>query len=137
MKKIAKLMTVLVLGLTLAACGSTATKDSEAADTAASTTATSEKAETVKVAVALQEDGKDFDSKDVEVEKDTTIYDLMVKNFDAKDEGGFITSIDGKEQDKDKNIYWTYTVNGEAATKGAKEIKVNDGDKIVFNLAGM
>lgn len=135
MKKIVMFIAVLFLGVTLSACGNSATTNSKTAES--STTAVSKEAAEVKVSVVLQEAGKDFETKSFEVAKDTTVYDLMTKNFDVKDDNGFITSIAGKEQNKEKNIYWTYTINDKTINTGAKDTKLKDGDKVVFNLAGM
>ena len=66
--------------------------------------------------------------------KDTSLFDAMSENFDIKDDNGFITSIDGKEQDKAANKYWTFTINDEQVNVGAKDVTVADGDKIIFKL---
>ncbi|WP_374955781.1 DUF4430 domain-containing protein [Lactobacillus bombicola] len=55
----------------------------------------------------------------------------------SEEHNGFITAIDGKSQDTHKQIYWTYTINGKFANKGAAEQKVNNHDKVKFTLAKM
>ena len=46
-----------------------------------------------------------------------------------------ITSIDGYQQDSDKNIFWTYTINDKTIKKGVQEQKVKNNDKVTFNLS--
>lgn len=52
-----------------------------------------------------------------------------------KEDNGFVTAINGHAQDKDKGLYWTFTINGKMAEKGANDIKLSPNDQIVFNLA--
>ena len=58
----------------------------------------------------------------------------VVKGWKVKQTKGFITSIDGKSQNPKKKIYWTYTINGKWAKKGAAEQNVKNNDKVKFTL---
>lgn len=133
MKKAKRLMGFVLAFLVvvgLGACGQKADTTASSSSTTASTTAA------VKATVIIQEDGKESDKQEVALAKDTSLFDTMSENFDIKDDNGFITSIDGKEQDKAANKYWTFTINDEQVNVGAKDVTVADGDKIIFNLAG-
>ncbi|MDT2757737.1 DUF4430 domain-containing protein [Enterococcus asini] len=134
MKKLKLFLGVIFTALVmvgLAACGSQN-------DTSDSTTAsTSVAANEVAVTVILQEDGSEFENKEIAVAKDTSLYDAMKENFEIKDEDGFITSIAGKEQDAPAQKYWTFTLNEEQVNEGAKDVTLKDGDKVIFNLAAM
>ncbi|WP_088840429.1 DUF4430 domain-containing protein [Listeria sp. ILCC797] len=73
-------------------------------------------------------------AKKVKVASGSTVYEAMNKNFKLKDTDGFITSIEGISQDESKGLYWMYEVNGEMAAKGAKELKLKNGDEVSFDL---
>ena len=71
----------------------------------------------ISVTYTLKDNKKTLDSKTVKQTK------------------GFITSIDGHSQNPKKKIYWTYTINGKWAQKGANQQVVNNKDKVKFTLA--
>ena len=100
MKKAKRLMGFVLAFLVvvgLGACGQV-TRQPPSSTTASTTAA-------VKATVIIQEDGKESDKQEVALAKDTSLFDAMSENFDIKDDNGFITSIDGKEQDKAANKY--------------------------------
>ena len=80
---------------------------------------------------------KDTEKKTVKVPKKSTVMTGLKKAWKVDSNKGFITAIDGKKQNAKKKIYWTYTVNGKYATKGANEQKVASNDKVKFTLAKM
>lgn len=86
------------------------------------------------IEVTLAEDGKEFENKTIDVDKDELLLDVMKKNFDIKEEKGMIVGIDGHEQDTKENKYWMYDVNGEFVEVGASEYKVQPGDIINWKL---
>ncbi len=127
MKKIITLLTV-VLGFTfLGGCqaATTATKTAES---------TSEEVANLKATITLKEADKQLSAKKISFKKGESLLKVMQANFTIKEEDGFITSIEGHAQDTAAKKYWTYTVNGEMSLKGAKELKLKAGDKIVFDL---
>ncbi|WP_122647165.1 DUF4430 domain-containing protein [Enterococcus mediterraneensis] len=126
MKKIITASLLVISTLVIGGCSTPAT------DTAASTT--TEKTTQQTVTITLKEDKQQIDSKKIEVKEKANLFDTMKENFTIKDEDGFITSIEGHEQDPKENKYWTYTINGEPAMKGAKETILKQGDKVVFEL---
>lgn len=109
---------VLVFSLFLAACGQT-TKEA------------STEASTSKVQLVVKSD-KTTTDETVEAKADQTVMDVLKANYEVKETDGFITAIDGVEQDEAAKKYWMFKVNGEVAPKAANQIKVKDGDKIEF-----
>lgn len=89
----------------------------------------------IKVSYTLNVNNKNAKTKTVKLPKNSTVMKGLKKLWKVKSTEGFITSIDGKSQDKEKNIYWTYTINGKFANKGAAEQKLANKDKIKFTLA--
>lgn len=54
--------------------------------------------------------------------------------YEESDYGIYITGFDGMEQDLDNQYWWCVSVNGQAATTGADEIPLQDGDVYNFTL---
>lgn len=88
-----------------------------------------------KATITLQEDGKELLSKTIEFTEGQSVYEVLKNNFDIEDQDGFITKIDGKEQDPTTSKYWMYTINGQEASKGVKDTLLKANDTIVFNLS--
>lgn len=125
---------VFLLGISmisLAACTDTKTTKENQVSQSTSTSLVAEQ----KATIILQEDGKELSSKTIEVTEGQSVYDALKKSFAIEDQDGFITKIDGKEQDPAANKYWMYTINGQEASKGAKDTLLKANDKIVFNLS--
>lgn len=84
-------------------------------------------------------EGKDenlLSKKEIKVKPESTLYEALKDNFDiVVDDTGMLTSIDGKSQDKEKNIFWTYTVNDEMIMQGIKDYVIQKGDNIKFKLS--
>ena len=91
--------------------------------------------ENISINIVINENGKEIHNKNLEIPEDNRVLlDILKDNFDIEEDNGFITAIDGMEQDPDSNIYWLYLINGEFAEVGTKEYKVENNDKIEFNL---
>lgn len=101
------------------------------------TVASSSKVETVKVEVSIYKDDTDKIEKTVEAEKGENLLDLMTSEFNAKDDNGFITEINGWAQDAAAGKYWMFKVNGEDSMVGAKEVEVKADDVYAFRLEEM
>lgn len=72
---------------------------------------------------------------EVETSNDSDVLAYMVENFDVEGvEEGFITSINGVEQDESEGLYWLYYVNEEMPSVGAGDYIVEDGDLIEWKL---
>ena len=134
MKKKQLLLSGLVLGMFLAS-GCT----NPANEVTLTTTATQESVAPVEqtATIILQEDGKEITKEVVSFEPGAVVFDVMDEHFEIVHQDGFITSIDGMTQDEAANKYWLYDINGEMALKGAKEIKLQAGDEILFKLEEM
>ncbi|MGX7023281.1 DUF4430 domain-containing protein [Vagococcus hydrophili] len=133
MKKIVGLVVLLVA---LTGCGSKqadTTKDSNQ-QASSSAVASSEKTEKA-VKVVLQEDGKEFSTKEIEIKEDAILGDVMADNFKIGEENNMISSIDDKKQDAKAQKYWIYQVNGKEAEVGANEYKLKAGDEVIWNLS--
>ncbi|MCD6127583.1 MAG: DUF4430 domain-containing protein [Methanomicrobia archaeon] len=70
--------------------------------------------------------------------ENSTVLDLLRKVTDVVTEetqyGKMVVSINGVSQDKDKGLWWTYTVNGKIAETGAETKLLHDGDVIQWSL---
>ncbi|MDY5973630.1 DUF4430 domain-containing protein [Streptococcus hyovaginalis] len=86
----------------------------------------------IKVTVSVKPQGEKESTKEVTVDKDDSVMDALEEGFEVEDDNGFVTEIDGHQQDPSKNLYWMYDINGKMAEKGAEDMIVSDGDKIVF-----
>ena len=69
------------------------------------------------------------------LQKGDDLLSILKRNFEVKEDNGFITSLEGHSQDEKNQLYWMFTVDGKSATTGAKEIKLNDGQSVIFNLS--
>lgn len=136
-----KLGLVVAASLALVACGDTnqtAVNESHS-DASSEMTVTSSAAETVSVSINVQEEGEDLPdaNKEIKVESGETLLEAMEKTYDINGKEGFISAIEGHEQDDKAGKYWLYTINGEQAMVGAADYILEDGDTIVWNLDGM
>lgn len=72
---------------------------------------------------------------EINVDHETDVLAYMVENFSVEGtEEGFITSIDGVEQDESEGLYWLYYINEEMPSIGAGDYIVEDGDLIEWKL---
>ncbi|VGU28962.1 Surface-layer 125 kDa protein [Streptococcus pyogenes] len=75
------------------------------------------------VRLVVKEDTNTIDEK-VSFGKGDTVLEVLKDNYEVKEKDGFITAIDGIEQDTKANKYWLFKVNGKMADKGADQITV-------------
>lgn len=123
-----KLTTVLVLTLSLfglVACG-----QSEASKLTSSTT--KQESDVQGQVTLILKTENESKKKSVDIKKGYTVMDVLKDVYDVKENGGFITEIDGVSQDTDKGIYWMFDVNGKLGEKAANQLKVKNGDEIKF-----
>ncbi len=118
MKKIFSFLTLFLSFLLLTACAQSESTDSR-----------SSKELKVQLIVTV---GTNTTDEVVTFEKGDTVMDVLKANYKVKETNGFITSIDGKQQDEKAGLYWMFKVNGKLASKAANQIKAKDGDKIEF-----
>ncbi|MBO0481174.1 DUF4430 domain-containing protein [Candidatus Enterococcus courvalinii] len=128
MKKIIYSLFVIVIGLgILGGCSSNIEKTSSSQ--------LSSSVQQQEATIVLQEDGKEFANQKVDFETGENLLEVLQKTFKVEEEKGFITEIEGHKQNQTGQKYWLFTIDGESATKGAAEIELKPGQKIVFNLA--
>lgn len=124
-----KLLRFIALGLsliTLSACSLVSVSTTNSSSSSASSSVQKETAELI-----IKEDDKTL-TKTVSFEEGATVLEVLKANYDVEENQGFITSIDGIQQDEAAQKYWMYKVNGELASKGAGELVVKADDKIEF-----
>lgn len=106
----------------LAACGG----GGSSAPTSSGTPAQAESASVV----VTRECGKEVVLERTDVPTGATAMRALdqVADIETDSGGKFVTGINGVEQDTGKKLAWLYYVNGEAAQKGATEVKLAAGD---------
>ena len=87
-----------------------------------------------KINVDKNENEEVITEKEIALEEGAILLDVMKEHFDIEEDDGFITSIDGVEQDVDAQLSWMYFVNDEMAPVGAGEYELSVGDKVNFDL---
>jgi|SRR5699024_3059358 len=73
-------------------------------------------------------------SKEVTADEDMYLLDVMEDSYDIEETDGFITSIEGHEQDEEDSRYWLYYINGESGEVGAAEYAPEEADQIEWRL---
>ena len=117
----------VALVLALAACGGGGSE----ATTEAGGAATSTEAAAEQAGVLVTRDcGEDVVVELTEVPADQTAMQSLdrVTELETDSGGKFVTEIEGIAGDEERKLAWLYYVNGEAAQKGATEIKLGPGD---------
>ena len=133
--KLLKMGLIALTTLSLAACGEIATQEATSSEKSSSAVESQQK-ETFAVVVSLEQDGKEVEgaTKEVKVEEETTVLELLKEQYEVVEKDGFIVSVEGMEQDEEAGKYWMYEVNEEEPTVGAAEYIVNDGDQVKWFL---
>lgn len=82
-----------------------------------------------------KDDGEEvLETKTIEVDEGAFVLDVLKENFDVEEEGGFVTSIEGVNDDPDNQLSWMYFVNDEMAMVGAAEYELEADDQVTFDL---
>lgn len=130
---------LLVIGV-LAGCSSDK-NDKTASDTPTNTeeqadnNGSSEQAEeTVTIRISKDEEHEVIDEKEVPIESEAILMDVLKENFEVEEDGGFITSIEGVSPKEDEEKAWMFFVNNEMAPVGANDYELAPGDKVTFDL---
>lgn len=128
MKKIG-LALLLALSLTVVT-GCSPAGNTSASSSESTTSSTQEK---ISVQIKVTDKNKETTSnEEVKTTETTNLLDLMKQQHKLEEKDGLILAIDGLKQDEQAGYYWTYTINGEWATKGAQETFLKDGDQVEF-----
>lgn len=133
-----KWLLLFFASITLAACGTTATDDVDTSSVSESAVV-QENPEASTVTISIAVDGKEIEdgSKTIEIESGAILLDVLKENYEIVEENGFITSINGHQQDEDAGKYWLFDVNGEMGLVGVQEQELDAGDLVEFNLSGI
>ncbi|MBD7964664.1 DUF4430 domain-containing protein [Fictibacillus norfolkensis] len=129
MKKL--LLVLATMMMMLVGCGTTETKEPADQPKQEET-----KKEQVTVEITKDNGKEKVTEKKVEIAKDATIMDVMQDNFkiETQYDGAFISSIEGVAGSEQEKTSWFFSVNGEEAMKGAKDITLKPGDVVEFDL---
>jgi len=146
-----KLFLLMSTSMLLAACGTDTSEEPaqtedvetteveevpESEETAEDAQDPQEESETVTANFDIVIDGEAVAdlSQEVTVSEGTYLLDAMHDTYDIEEEGGFISTIEGYEQDEDAGRYWLYYINGEMPSVGAAEYELQEGDEIEWRL---
>ncbi|WP_066193146.1 MULTISPECIES: DUF4430 domain-containing protein [Gracilibacillus] len=131
-----RFMIGIILLVGLAACG-----DSENPDNQQDTNTSDEAVEEVNVSITISDHSSDtvISDEELQVESGSDILTILQENYEQVEltNEGFLTGIEGHQQDEENNVYWVYEVNGEMANVGMSEYEVSDQDEITLSLEKM
>ncbi|MBF6625366.1 DUF4430 domain-containing protein [Aerococcaceae bacterium zg-BR9] len=104
--------------------------------TSAAQTTTDEK-KMVAITINVTVDGKHIENSPftLNVKEGETLLNVMKAHFDIIEKDGFISSINGHEQDAKANKWWLFDYNGKMSEVGADGIQLKNGDQIDWKLA--
>lgn len=88
----------------------------------------------ITVIVSEEEADELYSEKEVTIEENAILMDVMKENYDIEEDDGFITAIDGISPEEDEQKSWIYSVNDEEALVGAAEYELSIDDEVVFDL---
>ncbi|MEI5995406.1 DUF4430 domain-containing protein [Candidatus Enterococcus mansonii] len=124
MKKFFKTVMIVTVLFLLGACSNPVDKKAE----------TKSSDELLNVTIILKEDDKQFDKKELKVNKKESLQTVLEKNYKIEMSKDFISGIDGHLQDEKASKYWMYDVNGKQPDVGAVEYFLKNGDVVTWTL---
>lgn len=130
LKRISLLMVMVVA---LVGCGNQTQEEVKPTEQTSNNT-TETNVEELKVTLEVINDGK-TESKEVVFTEGETALEVTVRELNAVEEGGFVTTINGVEAGEATKTFWALSVNGEMSMVGAGEVILKDGDKITWELS--
>lgn len=135
-KLFGRLTTLLFSGVLLVGCGNqTAEKPAETDGTETENVETVTEEKVVTVAIYVDGESVDDLEKEIAIEEEESVLDIMDEYYDIDGaEEGFITAIEGYEQDDAQGLYWMYYVNEEMAPVGAADYIPEEADVIEWKL---
>ncbi|SHE55433.1 protein of unknown function [Atopostipes suicloacalis DSM 15692] len=146
-KLLSKLFLFSLSGALLVGCGNQAeetpeeaeepeTEVAETPEETEETTDTEDAADEVSFTIDILVDGEAVAdlSKEVTAEEGMYLLDVMEDTYDIEETDGFISSIEGYEQDEAENRYWLYYINGESGEVGAADYAPEAADQIEWRL---
>lgn len=129
-KILSRLFLLSLSGALLVGCGEQAT------ELPAEVGGTEETADEVTFNIDVVVEGEEIAdlSQEVTVDEGTYLLDVMHENYDIEEEGDFISSIAGYQQDTANGFYWLYYINDESAEVGVAEYIPAEADQIEWRL---
>lgn len=135
-----KYLLLPLMSTLLVACGDTTEQESpeemEQEATEAVDDVESGEVEDAVVDITVSVDGEEVSdlSQTIEIEPESILIDVMEEEYEVEADEGFVTMIEGYEQEPDNNKYWMYAVNGEDAMVGAHEYELQENDQVEWRL---
>ncbi|MDH6365441.1 hypothetical protein M2139_002444 [Enterococcus sp. PF1-24] len=130
-KSIKNLVMLGALVLTLGACQNNQANQETVKDSTEISSTVAEEKITVTLEIKTEDSADTLEN--LKVSADENLLAILEENAEVVAEDGFITSINGVEQDAAAGYYWTFTINDEWGEKGANETFLENGDKVVFS----
>lgn len=135
--RLAALVAVFALALTVTACNATSSADANAT----ADDAQQERQATIAVSVTIDGTAADGESTtaEVSVPEGATVYDALVAtdadvNASDSEYGMYVMGINGLAAgDHGDMSGWLFTVNGEMAEVGCSQYELADGDVVVWS----
>src|SRR5690625_1986540 len=100
MNKFVKWITMLMLLFALSACGSQDNQTNNNSEEINNETTEEVKEQTVSITISMDEGEETISEKEVPIEDGAILMDIMKENFDVEESDGFITAIEGVEQNE-------------------------------------
>lgn len=90
--------------------------------------------QSIVVTVSIDHGAEKITEKEITIEENDILMDVMKEHFEIDEEGGFINAIDGVGPEEGEEKSWMFFVNDEMAMVGAAEYELSVGDHVVFDL---
>lgn len=134
-KLFGSLSTLLLSGVLLVGCGNEATDTTTEAETAdTEDVAVAEDEKVITMSIYVEGELVEGSDKELEIEANQNVMEIMEEHYDIETADGFMTSIEGYEQDDDAGQYWLYYVNDEMPSVGADDYVPEADDEITWEL---
>lgn len=119
-KHLLTFLILIVMSIFLVACNSDSTSEEE-----------------IQIKITLYDEVNDstiasdeFDAKEGQI-----LQEVLEANYEVEvQQGGFITSIEGHQQNEADSIFWVYEVNGEEVHEAASNYELQENDDVLFKL---
>lgn len=90
--------------------------------------------QSIVVTISIDEGAEVITEKEIAIEENAILMDVMKENFDIGEDDGFIYSIEGIEPEAGEQKAWMFFVNDELGEVGAAQYELSPGDHVVFDL---
>lgn len=119
-KNLLTFLILIVMSIFLVACNSDSSSEEE-----------------IQIKITLYDEVNDstiasdeFDAKEGQI-----LQEVLEANYEVEvQQGGFITSIEGHQQNEADSIFWVYEVNGEEVHEAASNYELQENDDVLFKL---